>query len=89
MALHLVVWVAIGSVAALAAWLCLLAGAEGEILGDTIDREVLPAAEGPRLTAVPSPEPAERVRRIADPEYGLLTVREDEAAAWFPSAATA
>jgi len=89
MALHLIVWVAIGSVAALAAWLCLLAGAEGETHGDTIDRQVLPPADGRRLASVPSPEPVKRVRRVADPEYGLMIVREDEAATWIPSRATA
>jgi len=95
MGAHLAVWVVgIGAVAVFVAWLCLLAGAEGEQLGFDLEFQV-PDRPAVRENA-PAPQPARTptLRAVADPEYGLMIVPENEEAGGvqedrFPTRATA
>jgi len=74
---HLIVWiaVAVGAVA-LMVWLCLVARAEGSRLDADLDSVVPDAPAAPRTASqVPAPQ---TVRRVADPEYGLMMLEEEE-----------
>jgi len=74
---HILVWIAVAvGMVALAVWLCLVARAEGSRLDADLD-SVVPDAPASR-TMVPPARRGPTVRRVADPEYGLMTVTEEE-----------
>jgi len=97
MGAHLAVWVVgIGSVAVFVAWLCLLAGAEGERLGSDLEAQVLDRPVARENATARRPARATTLRAVADPEYGLMLVADNEielgerhGAHWLPSSATA
>jgi hypothetical protein len=95
MGAHLGVWVVgIGAVAVFVAWLCLVAGAEGEQLGFDLESQVLDRPAAHDSAPAPTPVRTPTLRAVADPEYGLMIVAEDEEAdgadeRWLPTRATA
>lgn len=86
---HLIVTVAIGSVLTFIAWVCLIAGAEGERLGADIERLVPARDRSAAIRGVTRPGAGPRMRAVADPEYGLMYLAEDEDASWLAARATA
>ncbi|HXY71264.1 MAG TPA: hypothetical protein VEM41_01860 [Actinomycetota bacterium] len=83
MGTHLAFWVVgIGSVTALVAWLFLVAGAEGERLGSDLECRVPGRPAAPAAGSAPRPDRAPGLRRVADPEYGLMILSEPENGDW-------